>query len=92
MIGRQGLLRSDLGGSFPGPGLVGLHGSDGSAAGPGPGLGQRLFVEVGPLGAAGQVGLHLAELGQIERGDLLSLLDLLLVGLHLTMQLIMYRF
>ena len=32
-----------------------------------------LFVDVGPLGAVPEVGLHLAELGQVQGGDLLSL-------------------
>ena len=35
-----------------------------------------------------QVGLHCAELGQVEGGDLLGLLDLLLVGLDLALQLV----
>ena len=56
-----------------------LHGSNRGAASPGASLGQGLLVEVGALGAAGQVGLHLPELGQVEGGDLLRLLDLLLV-------------
>ena len=60
-----------------------LHGSDGGAASAGASLGESLLVQVCALGAAGQVGLHLPVLGQVEGGDLLRLLDLLLVGLHL---------
>ena len=40
------------------------------------------------LGDSQQVGLHCAELGQVEGGDLLGLLDLLLVGLDLALQLV----
>merc|ERR1719361_44711 len=57
--------------SSPPPGLV---------------LGQDLLVDVGPLLGLLQVGLDLAELGQVEGGDLLGLLDLLLVALHLVLQ------
>merc|ERR1712015_286361 len=65
-----------------------LHGSDGAASCPSPGLGQGLLVEVGTLVAPGKVGLHLAVLCKVERSDLLSLLDLLLVGLDLALQLV----
>ena len=65
-----------------------LHGSNRGAASPGASLGQGLLVEVGALSAAGKVGLHLPELGQVEGGDLLRLLDLLLVGLDLALQLV----
>merc|ERR1719175_561828 len=65
-----------------------LHGSSGSAAGTCTGLGQGLLVQVGSLRAPGQVGLHLPELGQVKRGDLLGLLDLLLVRLDLALELV----
>merc|ERR1719365_202157 len=65
-----------------------LHGSNGRAAGTCAGLGQRLLVQVGTLRAPGQVGLHLPELGQVEGGDLLGLLDLLLVRLDLALELV----
>jgi hypothetical protein len=35
-----------------------------------------------------ELGLSLAELGQVQGGDLLSLLDLLLVGADLALQLV----
>merc|ERR1719175_246906 len=65
-----------------------LHGSNRRAAGTCAGLGQGLLVQVGSLCAPGQVGLHLPELGQVERGDLLGLLDLLLVRLDLALELV----
>ena len=40
------------------------------------------------LGDSQQVGLHCAELGQVEGGDLLRLLDLLLVHLDLELLLV----
>merc|ERR1712181_155898 len=67
---------------------VNLHGADGGAATTGTGLGESLLVQVGTLGASGQVGLHLTELGKVESGNLLGLLDLLLVRLDLTLQLV----
>merc|ERR1719323_1580984 len=68
-----------------------LHGGQGGGAGPRLGLGQRLLGHVGTLLGPGQVGLHLSVLGQVERGDLLGLLDLLLVGLDLALQLVNER-
>merc|ERR1719346_208874 len=65
-----------------------LHGGQGGGAGPRLGLGQRLLGHVGTLLGPGQVGLHLAVLGQVEGGDLLGLLDLLLVRLDLALQLV----
>merc|ERR1719323_434454 len=65
-----------------------LHGGQGRGAGPRLGLGQRLLRHVGTLLGPGQVGLHLAVLGQVEGGDLLGLLDLLLVRLDLALQLV----
>merc|ERR1719500_1106356 len=62
--------------------FVNLHGSNGGAATTSTGLGE------GPLGASGQVGLHLAELGKVEGGNLLGLLNLLLVGLDLALELV----
>merc|ERR1719323_2517397 len=65
-----------------------LHGGQGRGAGPRLGLGQRLLGHVGTLLGPGQVGLHLAVLGEVEGGDLLGLLDLLLVRLDLALQLV----
>merc|ERR1719346_68183 len=65
-----------------------LHGGQGGGAGPRLGLGQRLLRHVGTLLGPGQVSLHLAVLGQVEGGDLLGLLDLLLVRLDLALQLV----
>ena len=48
----------------------------------------HLFVDVSALLRRLQVSLDLAELGQVEGGDLLGLLDLLLVALHLVLQLV----
>ena len=44
--------------------------------------------ELGSLLGLLQLLLRLAELGQVEGGDLLRLLDLLLVALHLVLQLV----
>merc|ERR1712131_31396 len=65
---------------------VDLHGSNGAAAGSG--LGQGLFVEVSSLNADRQVVLDLSVLGKVEGGNLLSLLNLLLVGLDLALELV----
>merc|ERR1719412_852306 len=67
---------------------VNLHGSNGGAATASTGLGEGLLVQVGTLGASGQVGLHLAELGKVEGSNLLGLLDLLLVRLDLALKLV----
>merc|ERR1711963_202175 len=63
-----------------------LHGSNGAAASSG--LGQCLLVEVSSLNADGQVVLDLSVLGKVEGGNLLGLLDLLLVGLDLALELV----
>ena len=63
------------------------HGSEGRGPLPGLELGQRLLVEVGPLLGLAQLGLRLAVLGQIQRRDLLGLLNLLLVRADLALQL-----
>merc|ERR1712181_108863 len=47
-----------------------------------------MLLRLSLLGNAQQVGLHSPELGQVESGDLLSLLNLLLVGLDLGLQLV----
>merc|ERR1711936_1220987 len=65
-----------------------LHGSDRGAATASASLSESLLVQVGALGAAGKVGLHLPVLGKVEGSDLLGLLDLLLVGLGLALELI----
>merc|ERR1719323_2838272 len=64
-----------------------LVGSHGGAASLGLVLGKDLLVELGALLGLLELLLGLAELGQVEGGDLLSLLDLLLVGLDLVLQL-----
>merc|ERR1719189_3244774 len=51
-------------------------------------LGQDLLVEVSTFSRVGQGVLGSAELGQVEGGDLLGLLDLLLVALDLALQLV----
>ena len=53
-----------------------------------PGLGESLLAGLGGVGAGGELGLGLAELGQVEGGDLLRLLNLLLVGADLALQLV----
>ena len=47
-----------------------------------------LLVDVSTLLRGFKISLDLAELGEIEGGDLLGLLDLLLVALHLVLQLV----
>merc|ERR1719389_1581246 len=74
-------------GSSSSSGVI-LHGGEGGGAGPGLSLGQSLLVDVSSLHSSGQVGLDLAVLGKVEGGDLLSLLDLLLVALDLALQLV----
>merc|ERR1719220_906584 len=65
-----------------------LHRSNGGAAGPSTVLGEGLLVGVGALSGVGHAVLGLPVLGQVEGGDLLGLLDLLLVGLDLALQLV----
>ena len=65
-----------------------LHGSDGGTATASTCLGEGLLVQIGSLRAPGQVGLHLPELCQVEGGDLLGLLNLLLVRLDLALELV----
>merc|ERR1712014_268270 len=65
-----------------------LHRSNGGAAGPSTVLGEGLLVGVGALSGVGHIVLGLPVLGQVEGGDLLGLLDLLLVGLDLALQLV----
>merc|ERR1712045_593734 len=60
----------------------------GGSAGPGLGLGKSLLSLVSALVGSGEVGLDLAVLGKVEGGDLLGLLNLLLVGLDLALELI----
>merc|ERR1719220_1364512 len=67
---------------------VNLHGSNRGAATTSTGLGESLLVQVGTLGASGQVGLHLAEFGKVEGSNLLGLLNLLLVRLDLALELV----
>ena len=62
--------------------------SDGGAAGPSTVLGEGLLVGVGALSGVGHAVLGLPVLGQVEGGDLLRLLDLLLVRLDLALQLV----
>merc|ERR1712072_207804 len=51
-------------------------------------LAQSLFIQVGSLLSFSQVGLCLAELGQVHGSNLFSLLDLLLVRLNLGLELV----
>merc|ERR1719458_533098 len=60
----------------------------GSAAGPGAVLSKGLLVGVGTLSGIGDAVLGLPVLSQVEGSDLLCLLDLLLVGLDLALQLV----
>merc|ERR1719356_1007620 len=63
-----------------------LHRCEGRSTGSSLGLSQSLLVDVGTLLGSGKVTLDLAVLGKVEGGDLLSLLNLLLVGLDLALQ------
>merc|ERR1719433_682845 len=67
------------------------HGTKGARPAAGLHLGQGLLVEVGSLPALLEVALHLPVLGEVEGGDLLGLLDLLLVALDLALQLVNQR-
>ena len=62
--------------------------SKGCAASPSTVLSEGLLVRVGALGGIGDAVLGLPVLGQVEGGDLLGLLNLLLVGLDLALQLV----
>ena len=53
-----------------------------------PGEAQLVLSQLGPLFGLLQLLLSLAELGQVEGGDLLRLLDLLLVAPDLALQLV----
>merc|ERR1719324_2048036 len=65
-----------------------LHRSDGGAAGPSTVLGEGLLVGVRALGGVGNAVLGLPVLGQVEGGDLLGFLNLLLVRLDLALELV----
>ena len=67
---------------------IATHRSNGGAAGPSTVLGEGLLVGVGALSGVSRAVLRLPVLGQVEGGDLLRLLDLLLVGLDLALQLV----
>merc|ERR1739848_727498 len=58
-----------------------LHRSDGGAAGPSTVLGEGLLVGVRALGGVGDAVLGLPVLGQVEGGDLLGFLNLLVAQL-----------
>ena len=62
--------------------------SKGCAASPSTVLGEGLLIGVGTLVGIGNAVLGLPVLGQVEGGDLLGLLNLLLVGLDLALQLV----
>merc|ERR1719471_2720630 len=62
--------------------------ADGSSTALGFELAQSLLVQVGSLLSLSQVGLGLAVLGQVHGSNLLSLLDLLFVGLDLGLELV----
>merc|ERR1719281_1219850 len=63
-----------------------LHWSNGGAASSG--LGKSLFVKISTFNADGEVVLDLSVLGKVESSDLLGLLNLLLVGLDLALELV----
>ena len=63
------------------------HGSKRSCTTAGFHLGQRLLIQICALPTLLEVTLHLTVLGQVEGGNLLGLLDLLLVGFDLGLQL-----
>merc|ERR1719490_259798 len=65
-----------------------LHRSKGSAVGPSAVLSKGLLVGVSTLSSIGDAVLGLPVLSQVEGSDLLGLLDLLLVGLDLALQLV----
>ena len=52
------------------------------------GLGKRLLASLSSISASLQLGLSLLELGQVEGSNLLCLLNLLLVGADLALQLV----
>merc|ERR1719481_2194264 len=67
------------------------HGSEGGSPGSSAlrlHLGEGLLLQLCPVARVYQVASHLPVLGKVEGGNLLSLLDLLLVGLHLALQLL----
>merc|ERR1719336_2347779 len=65
-----------------------LHGSKRRSTGSGLGLGKSLFIDISTLLGTGQVGLDLSVLGEVEGSNLLGLLNLLLVGLDLALELV----
>merc|ERR1719464_1327938 len=65
-----------------------LHGCKRAGTRPSLGLGESLLIDISTLLGSGEVTLHLAELGKVEGGDLLGLLNLLLVGLDLALELV----
>ena len=67
---------------------TGTYRSDGGAAGPSTVLGEGLLVGVRALGGVGNAVLGLPVLGQVEGGDLLGFLNLLLVRLDLALELV----
>merc|ERR1719232_476145 len=65
-----------------------LHGSKRRSTGSGLGLGKSLFTDISTLLGSSQVGLDLSVLGEVEGCNLLGLLNLLLVGLDLALELV----
>merc|ERR1719232_888961 len=65
-----------------------LHGSKRRSTGSGLGLGKSLFIDISTLLGSSQVGLDLSVLGEVEGCNLLGLLNLLLVGLDLALELV----
>ena len=62
--------------------------SKGGTASPQPALSKGSLASLSALLCRPKAVLGLTELGQVEGGDLLGLLDLLLVGLHLALHLV----
>ena len=65
-----------------------MYRSKGGTASPEPVLSKSSLAGLGSFLCRSKAVLGLAELGQVERRDLLGLLDLLLVGLHLALHLV----
>merc|ERR1719336_1297010 len=65
-----------------------LHGSKRRSTGSGLGLGKSLFIDISTLLGSSEVGLDLSVLGEVEGSNLLGLLNLLLVGLDLALELV----
>merc|ERR1719336_1848504 len=65
-----------------------LHGSKRRSTGSGLGLGKSLFIDISTLLGSSEVGLDLSVLGEVEGSNFFGLLNLLLVGLDLALELV----